>query len=108
MKKFYIIIISTSLASILGIWFLISFDCLKQQFDIVKDVLGVFQIVLSIYIAYLLYDRFGTSKKLLDKQNELIIKFLEELKKVRLEIHEKTEKGLKSTIHTVIGKNLNF
>lgn len=108
MKKFYIIIISTALACVIGIWLLISYDCLKPQFEIIKDVLGIFQIVLSIFIVYLLYDRFGTSKKLLDKQNELIIEFLEELKKVRLEIHEKTKKGHKSTIHTGIGKNLQY
>lgn len=108
MKKFYIIIISTALACILGIWMLISFECLKPQFNIVRDVLGIFQIVLSIFITYLLYDRFGTSKKLLDKQNELIIEFLEELKKVRFNIHEKTEKGVKSTMLSRIGKNLQF
>jgi hypothetical protein len=108
MKKFYIIIISTALACILITWILISYEFIKLQFVLVKDVLVVFQIVISIFITYLLYDRFGTSKKLLDKQNELIIDFLQELKKVRLCIYETTEKGVESKLYFGISKNLYF
>lgn len=108
MKKFFIIIISTAIVSIIGIWILLSYDCLKSQFEIVKDVLGVFQIVLSVFIAYLLYDRFGTSKKLLDKQNDLIIEFLEELKKIRLQIHGLSVEGKKTIIHIGISKNMSL
>lgn len=56
---------------------------LKNLFEFI----GVLQAIASFYIAYLLYDRFGTSMKLLDKQNEVILEYIEELKKLRFFIY---------------------
>ena len=108
MKRFYIILSIIIFSAIAGAYLLINTESLREPFGIVKDVLGLVQVFISIFLVYLLYDRFGTSKKLLDKQNDLIIKFLEELKKVHLYIHGKTENGLESTIHSTLGKNLSF
>ena len=78
MKKYnrFIILFIIIILALLG-YYCISYlgnDSLKGFFE---GAISIIQVIISIVIAYLLYDRFGTSRKVLDKQNELIIEFIE-------------------------------
>jgi len=53
----------------------------EHKFSLILDLLDVIQVIITIYIAFLLYDRLGTSRKLFDKQNEIVIEYIEMLKK---------------------------
>ncbi|MEB8345883.1 hypothetical protein OO010_07485 [Flavobacteriaceae bacterium KMM 6898] len=74
-KRFIILFIIIILA-LLGYYYIVYFgdDSQKPFFE---GAIRIIQVIISIVIAYLLYDRFGTSRKVLDKQNELIIEFIE-------------------------------
>jgi hypothetical protein len=63
------------------------------------------QTIVTLIIAYLLYDRFGTSKKLLDKQNEVVLEFIEELRKIRLSVYLVNSETI-TTYHTAIRRDL--
>ena len=77
-------------------------------FSKTKDVFAIIQIIISLFVVYMLYDRFGTSRKILEKQNDLIIEFVEELKKVRIQVHSIMDNHLKKTINFGMSKNLKF
>lgn len=98
---------------ILLLIFILSFQITEDAFDSVKfsaiiDIINVTQVLISFYIAYLLYDRFGTSKKILDKQNELIIEYLEELKKISINVFIFEGDKLKFKIKTPIHREINL
>lgn len=108
MKKFYIFL-SVLILSIFIVSYLVTKDVfISTQFSTIIDIINVTQVLISIYIAYLLYDRFGTSKKILDKQNEIILSYLEELKKLRIHIYLFEGEKLKIQVNTNISKNMNF
>jgi len=91
MRKFIYIYIFLILL-IISISTLVLNDYLPSN-DVSKiiEIINVTQVFISVYIAYLLYDRFGTSKKILDKQNDIVIEYLEELKKIKLFMYVFTE-----------------
>lgn len=71
-------------------------------------VLAAFQSLLSVYIVYLLYDRYGTSKRILDTQNDLVIDFVTELKKINLNIITFHEEGKIIEFSIPLRRNLDF
>lgn len=72
------------------------------------EIINVTQVFISVYIAYLLYDRFGTSKKILDKQNDIVIEYLEELKKIKLFMYIFTEERTVNFIPIYASKRIKF
>jgi hypothetical protein len=108
MKKFYIFISILVLATV-GISVLISLNRhLTDNILNIISVLSAAQSVISCYIVYLLYDRFGTSKKILDKQNDLIIEFIDEIKKIRFYVTQFYPDGIMSVTNLSIKKDLSF
>ncbi|MCZ8330825.1 MAG: hypothetical protein O9282_05895 [Flavobacterium sp.] len=63
----------------------------EHKFSLILDLLDVIQVIITIYIAFLLYDRLGTSRKLFDKQNEIVIEYIEMLKILRLNMYQWTD-----------------
>jgi hypothetical protein len=70
-----------------------------------SGAIGIIQVFFSIIITYLLYDRFGTTKKILDKQNDLIIDFIEKYRNLGIYLYIMDDNKL---IHIYFnpGKNL--
>ena len=94
MKKFYLLILTVLLLIIITSYFVLNNDCLSNNISKIIAIINVSQIFISVYIAYLLYDRFGTSKKILDKQNEKVIEYLEELKNIKFYLYIFNDKNL--------------
>lgn len=94
----------TVLASI----YIVNYENHSSHLANILKVFSASQSVISIYIVYLLYDRFGTSKKVLDKRNDLIIEYLEELKKVRIIIRMFNSNGTSTLMSVPISQDLSF
>lgn len=82
----YIILIIILLLILIGYYLIVSneFDNLKIFFE---GGLNILQVAFSVVIAYLLYDRFGTTKRILDKQNDLIIEFIEKYRSLGIYVY---------------------
>lgn len=76
MKKLLKYIVVIIFLTIISYYFIVTQNyCNFKTF--LDFYLRFLQTTFSFVIAYLLYDRFGTSKKILDKQNEIIIEFIQ-------------------------------
>ena len=82
----YIILTLILVATLICYYLIVmnEYDNLQSFFD---GGLRIMQVAFSIVIAYLLYDRFGTTKKILDKQNELIIDFIEKYRSLGIYVY---------------------
>lgn len=108
MKRFYSFLATIIIAICIISYFVTQEVFVSTQFSTIIDIINVTQVLISIYIAYLLFDRFGTSKKILDKQNEIILDYLEELKKLRIHIYLFEGEKLKIEVNTNISKDMIF
>lgn len=107
MKKIYVGLTALIILIIGVTTYMVFCETFRVNATYLFQVLSASQVLISIYIAYLLYDRFGTSKKILEQQNEIIIDFLSELKKLRLHIY--TFQGNRRTEgFGKVSKNLSF
>lgn len=106
MRKLYFFIAILFLVSVFFSFILIKYEPVNSSFLRVLDVLSAIQVIITVYLVFLVYDRFGTSKKLLDKQNDLVIEYVEELKKVQLYIHSQTNDGFTERMYLSVSKKL--
>lgn len=84
--KYHIILSLILIVTIVG-YFLIIVQGSEELKSFFEGALKIIQVVFSIVIAYLLYDRFGTTKKILDKQNDLIIDFIEKYRSLEIYVY---------------------
>ncbi|MFB3386600.1 hypothetical protein [Flavobacterium sp. LAR06] len=87
MKKFFLFIFLVSLIIAFISILIVHDNLVDEKVTLIVELINVSQVFISIYIAYLLYDRFGTSKKILDKQSDIILEYLEEIKKLKIQIY---------------------
>lgn len=78
-----------------------------DKFSLIINVINVTQIFITLIVAYVVYDRFGTCRKLLDKQNDIVIEYIEQIKTVRLFIYEWTGDHVCVVRNVGIGKNIH-
>jgi ABC-type multidrug transport system fused ATPase/permease subunit len=90
MRKFTISIYLVILLVLVLAFFIVKDTFDIEKFSLILNIISATQIFVTFLIAYLVYDRFATSRKLLDKQNEIVIEYIEEIKKIRLFIYEWT------------------
>jgi hypothetical protein len=108
MKKITIFI-TISIITVVILTYLIELDRFDDsKFSLVLDVINATQVIITFIIAYLLYDRLGTSRKLLDKQNEIVIEYIEQLKSIRLNIYHWTGENVYTNRSIGISRNLNW
>lgn len=80
---------------------------IDKLFIEINRLLTFIQTVITIIIAYLLYDRFGTSKKIMDIRNQLVVDLLIELKKINFSIGVLDEENHSFTVYNkVFGKRI--
>lgn len=108
MKKI-ILLILISIIVIGSFSYLIQHDFFDDpKLGLVLDLINAAQIVTTFIIAFLLYDRLGTSRKLLDKQNDIVIEYIEQIKKIRFYVYHWTGEKVCSERYLGVSKNLNF
>jgi ABC-type multidrug transport system fused ATPase/permease subunit len=108
MRKFIVIIVCIILLVLILSYF-VDKDCFdNDKFSLILNIINGTQIFVTIIVAYLVYDRFGTSRKLLDKQNDIVIEYIEEIKNIRLHIYEWTGENVYQERNAGIGRNIHF
>lgn len=80
----------------------------NEKFSLILNIINATQIFVTFLVAYLVYDRFGISRKLLDKQNEIVIEYIEHLKNIRLFIYEWTNDHVYTERNIGIGRDLHW
>lgn len=106
MKKFILFVFILALTIILISVLIVHNKLIDTKVTLIMEVINVSQVFISLYIAYLLYDRFGTSKKILDKQSDIILEYLEEIKKLKIQIYLIRNEKLHIEMSSSISKNL--
>lgn len=80
----------------------------NEKFSLILNIINATQIFVTFFVAYLVYDRFGTSRKLLDKQNDIVVEYIEQIKNIRLHIYEWTGDHVYVARNAGIGRNLHW
>lgn len=94
-KLFWVLLIALVVGAILFKLFRNSFS----SFDNVISLLNTMAACLTFGISYLLFDKYGIKKSVLEKQFEATIEIIHELKKIRILYEvEYVDKGVKLTI----------
>lgn len=108
MRKF-IVLIGCIILIVLVLSYFIDKDVFDVgKFSLILNIINGTQIFVTIIVAYLVYDRFGTSRKLLDKQNDIVIEYIEQIKNIRLYIYEWTGEHVYEASNVGIGRNLQW